>query len=665
MLLRVAICCWLFALPGIALAQTVVIDSGEHSTFTRLTLPLSGGEWSLTRSGTGYDLALEGVDGFDLSRAFEKISRDRIAAIEATDPNHLRIELSCDCMATAFVWRGNFLVIDVSQNTAPAPPALPPVARAPDALPVWFPTDIALPLPFAPSASPDPTSAVATGASEAPPSGSGIHVQAQAEPEEQSTISLVPPDFETVIAQDLARAATQGLLTLAEPVNPERGAEPEPGAEPDVVPPATEDAATSSRPGIKIETSIDRAVPPDIEIIDPLEERHICLDQGIFEFPELDEGQTVSTSLSEIRSALYPDPQQIDLAAALELVRALISFGFGAEARQAINLAELPDDEATVLRAMAHIVDGEVPEARLADEAGCSKEAFLWAYIADLVETPEPLVPLIEAFRALPNSLREPLGYRLAARLAVDGAQNEADAVYQLARAAGLGEAPSASITAAQLDQRAGQPAAARRELEGAIAAGTRPTPELLLDLFAASDSEGKAVTDAQIVLIEEAIFALRGAEQALPLEAALIRARIGRAELMAAQKDLSEKKASFDEAIYQDLADHLATAALTASDDLFLRIAFDDNVLPTDAKLRISLSERLGALGFAARANEISQPLSQEALEPEPTPPAPDPVASLSSTTGDEDPVSQARQALEAVQSALTEARDLLAGGN
>ena len=357
--------------------------------------------------------------------------------------------------------------------------------------------------------------------------------------------------------------------------------------------------------------------------------------------------------------------QQIDLGKALELVQALISYGFGAEARQAINLAELPEGEATVLRAMAHIVDGAAPEARLADEAGCSKEAFLWAYIADLVETPDSLAPLIEAFRALPDSLREPLGYRLAARLAVDGAQNEADAVYQLARAAGLGEAPSASITAAQLDQRAGQPAAARRELEAAIAAGTRPTPELLLDLFAASDSEGKAVTDAQIVLIEEAIFALRGAAEALPLEAALIRARIGRAELMAAQKDLSEKKASFDEDIYQDLAGRLATAALTTTDDRFLRIAFDDEVLPTDARLLISLSERLDALGFAARANEISQPLSQESLEPDPTPPAPDPVASLPSATGDKDPVSQARQALEAVQSALMEARKLLAGGN
>lgn len=110
---------WLAATDPL-LAETIVIRSGEHGTFTRIVADGGAGNWSLGRSGSGYELRLAETARYDLSRAFRLIGRDRIATLEPGQvPGSLLIGLACTCHATAFVTPAGAVVIDV----AAGPPA--------------------------------------------------------------------------------------------------------------------------------------------------------------------------------------------------------------------------------------------------------------------------------------------------------------------------------------------------------------------------------------------------------------------------------------------------------------------------------------------------------------------------------------------------------------
>ncbi|MFN6951212.1 MAG: hypothetical protein ACK4NE_01255 [Albidovulum sp.] len=110
---------WLAATDPLP-AETIVIRSGEHGTFTRIVAEGGAGDWSLGRNGNGYELRLKETARYDVSRAFRLIGRDRISTLEPGQvPGSLLIGLACTCHATAFVTPAGAVVIDV----AAGPPA--------------------------------------------------------------------------------------------------------------------------------------------------------------------------------------------------------------------------------------------------------------------------------------------------------------------------------------------------------------------------------------------------------------------------------------------------------------------------------------------------------------------------------------------------------------
>lgn len=97
-----------------AQAAQMVVRGGEHETFTRLVFE-AGPEltWELKRSGSVATLVLGGPGGeFDLSQAFARISRQRIAALTHS-PGALRIELACDCEVSVFRAGSALVALDI------------------------------------------------------------------------------------------------------------------------------------------------------------------------------------------------------------------------------------------------------------------------------------------------------------------------------------------------------------------------------------------------------------------------------------------------------------------------------------------------------------------------------------------------------------------------
>jgi hypothetical protein len=123
--------------PGIARAETVVVNSGEHEGFSRLVMQFEEAqEWELGRDGQSYELRVPGLaDDFDFTAAFKRIPRSRITALSSPGPGRLRIKVAKDVYADAFEIRAGRLVIDIKTGAVPASAEFESALAAPAVIP--------------------------------------------------------------------------------------------------------------------------------------------------------------------------------------------------------------------------------------------------------------------------------------------------------------------------------------------------------------------------------------------------------------------------------------------------------------------------------------------------------------------------------------------------
>lgn len=99
-----------------AMSETVAVLGGEHEGFTRLVMTLPDGSKHKTRQ-TKDKVTVEVTSdkdvSFDLSKAFQRISRNRIATIEQEGRSTLILTLGCDCIVNSFQEQSRLLVLDV------------------------------------------------------------------------------------------------------------------------------------------------------------------------------------------------------------------------------------------------------------------------------------------------------------------------------------------------------------------------------------------------------------------------------------------------------------------------------------------------------------------------------------------------------------------------
>jgi len=408
---------------GLALSQTIAVQSGEHAGFTRLVLDIGAGrDWSLSGEGETRQLALDPpVEGFAIARVFDLIPRTRLAALEAGEALTLMLACPCDIRATRH--RERYLILDIAEaDPAPAPDGRPAASEAETVR-----------RQAAAESLPDMTRLL-TGAGPAP-----------AEPASQPRAPVTPTatdpgeidmaEAARIMAEQLARAAASGLLEAA-PGRPMSDADPIPAAEieppepaPDPVvlqprtPPDLAEPAPPARGApLRAETALDAALHRALRA-GPQRNQLGCAGVEL-SLRDWSAGDAVQHGLGALRLALHDDRDQLQRDAALALARHYLAFGFGAEAAHWLGQIDMPPPDLMVIAALVDARDGPhfPPEP---DPLICSEEELLWRYLDGALGahplSEEDAGRLQRATAALPIALRDQIAPRIARRLQADG----------------------------------------------------------------------------------------------------------------------------------------------------------------------------------------------------------------------------------------------------
>ncbi|MBN9886112.1 hypothetical protein I6N89_02290 [Pelagibaca abyssi] len=434
--------------------------SGEHGDFTRLVLDLPQDmQWQLAQPDARQaEIRFEtGGYAFDLSGVFSRIDRARVADLSMLpEGDGMRIDLACACVASAFLLRGRMLVVDIRPGEpAVSEPALPrPALTALSELRVGS----------EPGIGPRKTENALMPAF-APPTVAGT----SAVPEKSGTD---PDAFERMLSEQLATAATEGLLdpALRGLLRP-NAAQDMPANAQEPSRPAPDDPASTARTAIEAEIASQASYD--------LQSRiriggTACVPDSKLDVAAWGGEQTLEATIPDLRARLYGEFDRLDPEVLTALARAYLHIGFGAEARALLELN--PELRDPVLVALAGIVDGEADRAGVfAGQTDCDGFASLWA-LAGASALPDGSTidgdAIRRAFEKLPLNLRALLGPHLATRLAEEGQPGVArNLLSQLARA--MGESSEGMVySAAKIDRLEGAVDEARGVLE---AFATRP----------------------------------------------------------------------------------------------------------------------------------------------------------------------------------------------
>lgn len=416
-----------------ALAQDARVRSGDHDTFARLVVYLPArADFEVERGQRTFAIDFGGDFGFEASDVFTRIPRTRVAELSGAR-GRLELDLGCDCVVTVERISDTIVYFDVNDpGTVPSPEpaelaadtgrAVPGTALAPSIrLPAIAAERTATLLPGGLGL------AEATEAAEA-------HAPSS-EPAPSLPADHLTSDTTQAVAEQIARAAAQGLLDV-EPVGlPRKGPEPRasrpPVAEPDL--PAQDHETKGTRRHVSMRSSVDEAIGRDVaDALSNLGMTGPCLAEDAFDVA--DWVPASGSGLAAVRAHLLGEFDRADPEGVTNLARAYIGMTFGAEARQVIRNFRVGVPDADILLAMADIVDdGKARDpGRLSSQYDCPGAGALWAALSapkipDAAELDTDAVAL--AFSALPPHMRTSLGPVLAERLLDYGAVETASVV--------------------------------------------------------------------------------------------------------------------------------------------------------------------------------------------------------------------------------------------
>ncbi|PKP69766.1 MAG: hypothetical protein CVT82_09350 [Alphaproteobacteria bacterium HGW-Alphaproteobacteria-4] len=617
----------LMLLTAPAQAETVLVKSGEHATFSRLVLNLEAPtDWRMGRTENGYSLQLARPEiVFDLARVFDLIPRRRILDVTAPAAATLALKVASGTYASAFEIKPGTIVLDVVSGTAPVgsrfeAPLSPESPGAQDPLnnPARRPS---LPLRL-PTRSPFIDTFLGNyWQSSAPPltaeTSAADHVASE------SAASIRDPrvtEAEGHLLTQLSRAASQGLVTITLP-----GDLSEPVAELASTTTPQNDApheATPNRPedhiALRSETVFDRDAKggPPAQQLNPV--GLVCLPAAAVDVGAWASDHPAALQIGSAQTALLGEFDKPSPDAVLALARLYLALGMGAEVAALLDGFAVDPVDSDVLRAMAAVIDDRAVAtgARLTQMADCDSPAALWAILSNRELKPgdaRNTDAVLRGFSLLPLNLRLLLGPRLAERLITLGAESAARTVRDaITRAPGNHESTTGLIDA-DIDMARGAHTQAAAAL-GPIIAENGPDAPRALALYVDSLLASGASIDLALV---EAVAALAFEHREAPDGATLARAHIlaaGASGLFVRAFDALGRmpKGASPEFIAQTTAELLRQLASTPDEVTFVTEYFRSKSMilqQNDWPLQLQTAERLLVLGFPAEARQVLGP--------------------------------------------------------
>ncbi|MXQ08166.1 hypothetical protein GQ651_09960 [Alphaproteobacteria bacterium GH1-50] len=606
-----------------AWAVQVSVRAGEHNGFTRVVLEFDERpDWTAGRVDGGYAVRFPKIENLsaDMSRAFDFINRNRLADIRGRDgSNEVAVLLACECYATFGNYRDTLIVIDIrdgvpGENVAYQSPLPPGPSLSPTAV---FDLAVTLQAPVAPPlarteniptiiAAPPDRERVPRLIEPDMPSAPTVHdagnlrVASSQDPPDQERIN----DAVDIVAANIARATTQGLLQV---IDPQMKDTREPRPEPEEI------------ANLSVDTAIERAVASAFDEAIASRATGNCISPDDLDLTAWGDESGLAR-IGPARAEATKEDGTLDPEKMRDLAHAYLYLGFGAEARSVAD--HTLSSHQPLIRAMADIIDnGATASPVFAEQFGCSPLAGLWRALAgpfQASELPRDLSGLLEAFSAFPLHLRIHLGPILAERLRVAGLPEESRIALNTVIRAGNSTTQQA-LTSARLELTGTRADAARARLV-ALTNGTGLTAgeallELLNDAAARGvDPDPKWVDDAPSL-----IRALRGTDVASQLASSMLRGAIALDRFDETRRSLTESKLPLNPDDMPALTDALLDAAVERADDArFLRaeIAFPNRIASSDRDvgLNLRLASRLLDLGLFERADLYAGALPPDA---------------------------------------------------
>ena len=550
-------------------AQEGKIRTGEHEDFTRIVIEMGeSSDWRVGGVEGGFGVVIEGLESYDPSDFFDRISRDRIADVRVdSDSKALLVRLACQCVADPFVFGGDKLVIDVKAGN---------LADSSDVLADLFPT-----VPT------QPDLPLVTNIERPSPSLRLDFAQVA--------------ELEEVVVQGISRAASQGLLTPANKI----------GVGSDQVDMAFGDLLQNiegTLAGLEAHTSLDvrGGDVPESTTSSGIE----CLSNAFFDVPSWGDDRKFGAQIAERRLGTTEEFDRPDPDAVLALARSYIFFGFGREAKGALEIDGVNSRSRQVISVLADIMDNETPTNRvLQNQLSCTGDAALWGFLAhpigDYQQAPAKEAIML-AFKRLPAHLQVHLGPRLANRFAKIGEAALAEQAIYTATEEPV-KSTQTSLAESQIKEGVLEIEEAERILSDAMSQNARITPDELLRYFELNKAVDEPASPEALALADVLRFEFRDTEAgtalALAEVSALLRGRdIPRAlDVIATERD--NFTADQSTKVGSEFFRHITELGSEAE---FLDIAFGSLVEMVDDETDNLIAERLLSLGFPERAADL-----------------------------------------------------------
>ena len=563
-------------LPAVAQSAPVSVQSGEHDGFTRLVFDY--GEpvnWQVGRTTDGYELRAETITGYDFTQVFDLIGKGRLAAIWA-DPESgaVRLGIACACHAIPFEFRPGIIVVDLRDG--------PP------------PKGSSFELSLDGSATADLSTRPQPRPRPRPDAGANydwLSAAREAAQEENSPIPAQLPDIEPslqplrdALLRQLSRGATQGVVDMAIP---------NPGRAP---------ASTTGIPSVQIRVGelpgVESATPDQTNSLSASGTE--CPIGESLDIANWGDDSPISEQLAESTQGLIGEFDKPDAEAVARAIKLRIFIGFGAEARQMMEVFPTDWPDAPLWRSLTYLVDGETgPKGSFSGMAACETPAALWALLSDQGEASNAnKKAVLLAFSALPAHLRQVLGPDLAGIFLDSGDQEAARAIKDaITRAPGSGSS-TVDMLEAEMLLKSGDPQAAEAELTAILADPGPDATKALIAYVEARFAQSLPVRPDVVPALEAIVLELAETETRPAAVRALALAQASSGDFFAAfatTQDLPET----EQDVWQ-------TLAILGADSAILDHAVRDEsdtypVLKPD--ITEALAMRLLDLGFSHQA--------------------------------------------------------------
>ncbi|MCX8507540.1 MAG: hypothetical protein ORN49_01450, partial [Rhodobacteraceae bacterium] len=484
---RLSIVSLLAVFSTAGLAETIAVKAGEHPGFTRLVLQIDKRHsWRLGRMTSGYELRLQ--DGSDINfvyaDVFQKIPRRRLSAIESLPrPGALALHSHCACFVRPSQLADGKLVIDIADGSAPLgstfeqPLPEDSASYPPKNLPLRTIGSPSLQsrnatLPFRATVNQDTQLPIYwqnildgktkddTATDTQAPHISRFPLPFPApHPQENGPPPLAVPSSgllatEAELLRQLSRAASQGMITLADPVPHKNGLPPRAGM-------SENPSLSVTKTHVHAQTSVDRdgKLPPPSPSQTAIGES--CLDDESLALSHWGSDMPAAMQITQARSNLTGEFDRPKPAAVRAFARLYLYLAMGAEARQILRSFDEKSDDARMLDTLGGIIDGLPVAVRNPFDGmqDCDTSAALWAFLATPNKNEQVNIPaVLRAFSGLPPVLRSAIGHRLSDRLIQTGKPDAArDVRNAMARADHASENRNLTMIDATLALEAGQ----------------------------------------------------------------------------------------------------------------------------------------------------------------------------------------------------------------